>query len=117
LGAIKTNSTVSGPLKQEIANDLMALARKGSKPSPANVTKLANDLSSAFAEKELSTAHQMRLTQNLVAVLNSSVLSPAQRQAILEDVQNLLGSQNSHTSAVTGDLKSIMDETQKPASN
>jgi hypothetical protein len=99
--------------KSSFTNNLAAAAQ-GTKAKPASVAKLADDLATAIAGNEKARPHQQKLAQNLHAIFNSAHLTPAQQQAIFDDVQKTLtncGSPADAVAAVVGDLKTIADET------
>lgn len=87
LKAIKPNSTVTASQKQQIANDLVNVARGARKPSAATAANLAESLAAAFAEKPLAEKDCNRLLSDLAAVLNPANIQPSQMQAIYADIQ------------------------------
>jgi hypothetical protein len=99
--------------KSSFTNNLAAAAQ-GTKAKPGSVTKLADDLATAIAGNEKARPHQQKLAQNLHAIFNSAHLTPAQQQAIFDDVQKTLtncGAPADAVATVAGDLKTIADET------
>jgi len=118
VAAIKTNSVVSAEQKQQLAQDLMSISLGANKPSADSLAKLADELSAALTEKKLWPAQQKRLVQDVCTLLNSANLPGTQKQAIIEDVQNLLESStgaNIHAGTATEELKTIVAEVAKPA--
>ena len=87
LMAIKASSTVTADQQQQIAKDLIAVARGAQKPSPATAANLANSLAAAFAAKPLAEKDCSRLLSDLAAVLNPANIQPSQMQAIYADIQ------------------------------
>jgi hypothetical protein len=115
MGAIKTNSTVTAAQKAEITRDLTGTITGSNKHSPASISKLADDLSAALAEKSLTKPQQARLVQDIITLFNGAGLSPTRRQSILDDAQSLLGNGSSRATAVMNDLKTIAGITPEPA--
>ncbi len=89
-------------------------AAQGAKPSPVHVNTLAQDLASTLAgNKRLHPQHQ-KLAQFVHALFNSSHLSPAQQQTVLDSVKKILtdgGVPADDVAKVITDLKAIATET------
>ncbi|HXR03610.1 MAG TPA: hypothetical protein VN836_02760 [Verrucomicrobiae bacterium] len=99
--------------KQLLMNDL-ATAAQGPKPSPASVSRLADDLVSATAGKAKADATQQNLARDIHAIFNSSQLSPSQKQMIFDSTQNILqssGAAAEDATNVVNDIKQIATET------
>jgi hypothetical protein len=89
-------------------------AAQSTKPSPASVTRLAQDLAPVVAgNKQLHAQHQ-KLAQYVHAMFNGSHLSPAQQQMVLDAVKKILtdgGVPTDDVAKVISDLKTIGTET------
>src|SRR3954453_12263779 len=90
LTAIKAGAPVTPEQKQELQNDFLTLAKGATKPSKEAVTKLANDLSTALANKDVSAKDQALLAKAINVVMNNGNLSAAQAQAFVTTAQNSL---------------------------
>ena len=109
LNCLGTNSTPPPAL----TNDLMAAA-VGTKASAETIAKLIGDLQAAVAGKPALRSHYIKLAQYLHAVSNGAHLSPAQFQAISDDVEKILGNAGvpyEATEALLEDLKHLARET------
>ena len=116
LKTIKSKSSVTPEQKQQLKKDLQAAAEGAKKPSPESVTKLANDLSTAWADQKLSPTEQTFLAQNINAVVNSANISPAESQAALNSAQTILKYSSitkDDAQKINNDLKAIAAELQK----
>jgi hypothetical protein len=104
-----SNPTNTRPL----IKDLTAAAQSA-QPKPDSVSQLAGHLASVFVgNKKLSASHQ-KLAQYVHALFNSSHLTAAQQQMVLEAVQKILqdgGVPADDAASVIGDLKTIATET------
>jgi hypothetical protein len=99
--------------KPSLISNLTA-AGSGTKPSPASVSKLADDLMTAMAGNEKLRPQHQKLAQDVHAIFNSSHLSPAQQQKIFADVQTLLQNGGVSPDVVTNivnDIKTVATET------
>jgi hypothetical protein len=98
--------------RQPLINDLTAAAQ-GTKAKPASVSTLAESLAVVAGNKKLPAQHQ-KLAQNIHAIFNSSHLSAAQQQQVLDGVQKTLldgGVSADDTAKVISNLKTIASET------
>jgi hypothetical protein len=86
LAAVKVGSPVPAVQKQQIAQDLLAVAL-GAKPSPITAAKLAEGMANACAERQLTAANRARLVQEIDAVLNPAKYPQAKMDGIYADVQ------------------------------
>ena len=114
LTAIQPNSQVTALQKQQLAKDLLATAQGANKPSSATVAALAEELSSAFAQKPLSDKDRNRLLTNLAAVLNPANIQPTQMQAIFGDIQAIFqvnGMARKDAVKLTDAVKAVAAET------
>jgi hypothetical protein len=115
LNTIKADSSVTAEQQQKLAQDLLAGAQ-GRRPSLAAASKLAADVSSAFAEKPLSATSRARFVQELDAVLNPSKYPMAKLDGILKDIQAIFqenGLARNKAVAIAEDVKAISSEIQK----
>jgi hypothetical protein len=115
IAAIKSDAQVTPDQQQKLAQDLFAGAQ-GSKPSLASASKLASDVSAAFAEKPLSDGNRARFVQELDAVLNPAKYPQAKLDGILRDVQAIFqenGLARAKALAIADDVKAIAAEIQK----
>ena len=116
LAVIKPNTPVPAAQKQQIAKDLMAVAQGASKPSQTTVASLASSLADAVAEKPLADNSTSRLMSNLAAVLNPTKISPAQMQAIYDDIQAIFqanGTARKDAVKIVDQVKAVGVETRK----
>jgi hypothetical protein len=106
-----TNSAAAQ--KPSLMSHLTAAA-SGTKPSPASVSKLADDLMTAMAGNEKLRPQHQKLAQEVHAICNNSHLSPVQQQKIFADVQTLLqngGVLPDNATNIVNDIKTIASET------
>jgi hypothetical protein len=118
LASLKAGSQVTQQQKDDLKSSLMAMADGATKPDPAAVQALANDLSAALVDGNLSTAEKVRLSQDLETVMNSANVPPADVQAAIADAQQILtasGVDRSDVQAIAADLQAIANEAQANA--
>jgi hypothetical protein len=116
LKTIKSKSTVTPEQKQRLKQDLQFAAEGTRKPSPESVTKLANDLSTAWPDQKLSPSEQVYLVQNINAVMNSANIPLAESQAALNSAQTILkysAISKEDAQKIANDLKTITAGLQK----
>jgi len=111
LFGVTTN--VTADQKSALARDMGSVAQ-GPKPSQGTLTKLSDHLTTAVAEaNKLTSQHKMRMAQEIGVLLNSVNTPPAQKDAMIKDVQSTLessGASSDNASAVATDLKSVTEE-------
>jgi len=111
LFGVTTN--VTADQKSALARDMGSVAQ-GPKPSQGTLTKLSDHLTTAVAEaNKLTSQHKMRMAQEIGVLLNSVNTPPAQKDAMIKDVQSALessGASSDNASAVAADLKSVTEE-------
>jgi hypothetical protein len=115
LASIHADTLVTSEQKQKLAQDLI-LSAQGPKPSLVSASKLASDLSNAFAEKPLSSTSRARFVQELDAVLNPGKYPQAKLDGIIRDVQAIFqdnGLARMKAVAIADDVKTIAAEVQK----
>lgn len=120
LNAIKQGSQVSAAQKQALKADLMAMADGATKPDPALVQQLANDLASAMADGKLTEREKTKLANDLKQVMNSANIPMSEVNQAISDAQAILqssGVSRSEVQTVANDLKAIATEAQKNASS
>lgn len=106
LGAGRTNTAA-------LQNDLTTAAQ-GAKPAAADVAKLADDLAAVIAANKNLPAQQPKLAQYVHALFNSSHLSAAQQQTVLDAVQKILsdgGVSTDDAAKIVADLKTVATAT------
>jgi hypothetical protein len=106
LGSGRTNTL---PLQ----NDLTTAAQ-GAKPSPATITKLAEDLAATVSGNKRLQAQQQKLAQFCHAIFNSSHLSAAQQQSVMDAVKKILsegGASDDDVTKVINDLEAVAKAT------
>jgi len=89
-------------------------AAQGKKPSSTAVTNLAQHWSAAIAGNPKLHAQHQKLAQYVHALFNGAHLSPAQQQAVLDDMRKILtngGVAEEDGTKVISDLKAIATET------
>jgi len=115
LGTLNMGTPATADQKQKLMQD-MALTPQGAKPSRAALTKLTDDLTTAFAEKPLSAASRARFVQELDAVLNPGKYPSAKLDGIFADIQAIFqenGLSRSKAVVIADDIKAISAEIQK----
>ncbi len=116
IAALGGSSAAGSEQKLQFVRDLLAAARGTVKPSQATVTRFANSLGAALADKTVTAESQTRLAQNIEAVLNGANLPVSQTQAIADDVQAILQTSavpRATAVGVAADLKAVAAEVQK----
>lgn len=99
--------------KQPSINDLTA-AGLNARASEKSISKLAGDLSGALSGKALPEDQLKKLAQNLHAIFNSSHLSQAQQQTVLDAIRKTLmagGASSDDAATVVADAKAVAAET------
>ncbi len=110
------NATTDRPTtdqKISLLNDLSS-ASQSTKASSDSVKTLTKDLMTALAGKKIATAQQTKFARQIHALFNSSHLTAAQQQTILDDVQKTLTGAGVSLDAATDvitDLKKVALET------
>jgi len=115
LGTLNMGTPATADQRQKMVQDL-ALAPQGAKPSRTALTKLADDLSAAFAEKPLSPTSRARLVQELDAVLNPGKYPQAKLEGIFADIQAIFqenGLSRNKAVVIADDVKAISAQIQK----
>jgi hypothetical protein len=115
INSIRADSTVAPEQKQKLAQALVAGAQ-GPRPSLATASKLAEDVSAAFAEKPLSATSRARFVQELDAVLNPGKYPQAKLEGILKDIQAIFqenGLARQKAVAIADDVRAMATEIQK----
>jgi hypothetical protein len=115
IASIRADSQVTPDQKQKLAQELVAGAQ-GARPSLAAATKLAADVSAAFAEKPLSATSRARFIQELDAMFNPGKYPQAKPDRILSDIQAIFqenGLARIKAIAISEDVKAIASEIQK----
>jgi uncharacterized protein YdeI (BOF family) len=118
LNAIKQGSQVTQAQKNALKNDLLAMADGATRPDPALVQQLANDLAGAMSDGQLSSREKTKLTQDLYQVMNSANISVAEVNQAIADAQAILqasGINRAAAQTIASDLKAIAAEAQKNA--
>ena len=111
LFAVNTNTAAS--LKSTLAKDMAEVARGATKPSADTLSKLSDHLTTSYAEAKLTLAQKTRLAQNIGVLLNSANTLPAQKEAMIKDVESILqtgGASAENAAAVSADLKTVTEE-------
>lgn len=115
LFSVNTNSPSS--IKADLARAMGNVAQGANKPSQATLDKLSDHLTTALNEAKLNIQSKTRLAQDVGVLLNSARTPPAQRDAMIKDVQSILqtgGASSDNTTAVGTDLQAVTNEV-KPA--
>lgn len=102
LGSGRTNTAA-------LQKDLTDAARSASPPAAA-VAKLAEDLAAAVSGNKKLQAQQQKLAQFCHALFNSSHLSAAQQQSVLDAMQKILsdgGVADGDVTKIIADLKAV----------
>ena len=110
---IKSGSQVTPEQKQQLKNDLMAMADGAQKPSQASVSQLATDLQAAWSDQKLTPVEQKKLMADVTAVFTSANIPASEVQATVIDAQAILtasGVTKEDAVAIANDLKAIATE-------
>jgi len=113
--SIKAGTPATAEEKQHLLTDFSVLA-KGVKPTKDELTKLANDLAGALAEKTPAAKDLAQMAKDVNIVCNCGILSSAQSQTFIAEIQSILKKNAVSETAVTtigADLKAIVKEIQK----
>ena len=86
LAALKADVPATAEQKQKLAQDLLAVAETGTKPTADSANAMAETLAAAFNQKPLSSEHRGRLVTEIDAVLNPSKYPQAKMEGIFADV-------------------------------
>jgi hypothetical protein len=116
LVGIKSGVDVSTDQKQTLQTDVETLARGSVKPSPASLSKLTEDISTALSATNISTQNRGQLAQAVNVVVNSSMTTSAQAQSFVGVAETSLrssGVDDTTVQTVSDDLKAILTEVQK----
>lgn len=115
---IKQGSQVTQEQKDALKNDLTSMAKGATKPDPALVEKLSNDLSQAMADGNITGKEKSQLMKDLESVMNSANISTDQVNKASSDAQAILtasGISKTDVQKIAGDMKAIVSEAQKNA--
>jgi len=99
--------------KPSLISNLTAAA-SGTKPAPATISKLADDLMIAMAGNEKLRPQNQKLAQEIHAIFNSSHLLPAQQEKIFDDIKTILkngGVSPDDATNLVNDIKTVATET------
>ena len=111
LFGVTTN--VTADQKSALARDMGNVAQT-TKPSQATLTKLSEHLTTAWGEcTKFNPQRKTKVAQSIGILLNSANIQPAQKEAMIKDVQSTLessGASAESASAVAADLTSVTDE-------
>ena len=116
LSAIKPGSEATADQKQQIATDILALAKGVSKPSKENLAKLVNNLAAILSDKGTSITQHPQLAKSINVIVNSGNLPLAQSQAFIKAALDALksgGVNEQQLQSIGTDLKSIATDLQK----
>ncbi len=110
LAGLKADVPATAEQKQKLAQDLLAAAETGTKPSAEAANAMAEALASAFTQKPLSADNRKRLVTEIDAVLNPSKYPQAKMDGIFADVQAIFqanGLSRSDSVKVSNALKTL----------
>lgn len=113
LQAIKAGSTVTEEQKTALANSLAACVEGAQKPSKSSVQTLANSLSSAMTDGNITAAEKATISQSVQAVLASAGVSSAEVDALIKSAQDVFiaaGVTQADAQKIANDLKAIASE-------
>lgn len=114
LGKLSPTNAIE-PVRNSLMTN-MFIAAQGIKPSEASSEKLANHLVNAMAGRDNMIQQHTRLAQDVHALFNGSHLTPAQQDALLSEVQQILQTGGVTTElalVIVNDLRTIATETSK----
>ena len=110
---IKSGSQVTQAQKDALANDLSSMAKGATKPSQASVSQLSQDLTTAMADGNISSADKAKLMKDVGTVMNSANISSAQINRAVADAQTIIsasGINQADAQLVAQDLRAIVTE-------
>lgn len=110
LASIKAGSTVTEAQKQAVKDSLTALADGAVKPSEESVIALADSLTTALADEDLTPQEKIQIANSVEAVLTSANISQAEVEALVASTQALLvasGVTREEARTVADDLRAI----------
>ena len=117
LAALVTKTQVTPGLPQQFQKDLIGAVQGPAKAGRESISRLAEDLTAALAERKLSATQQGRLAKDLHVVLNSAY-TPMEAQVHGNEMLTILktiGVGPAEVQTVTNDLKAIAAELQRNA--
>jgi hypothetical protein len=120
LQAIKQGSQVTAEQKQALKNDLMAMADGATKPDPALVQQLANDLANAMSDGQIDNKEKAQLANDLQKVMAGANIPPEEVNQAIADVQAILtasGVDKAEMQTIVNDLQAIAAEAKNNAPN
>ncbi len=115
--ALVTKTQVTSGLPQQFQKDLIGAVQGPAKPGRESISRLADDLTAALSERNLSAAQQARMAKDVHVVLNSAYstieaqVSGNEMLAILKAI----GVGQAEVQTVANDLKAIAAELQRNA--
>ena len=118
LNAIKAGSTVTPEQKTAVADSLAAVADGATRPSDESITALANSLTTATADGNLTPKEKKQLSENIEAVLNSPGIPPEEVAALVSSTEALLtasGVSKEDAETLANDMRAIGEEIQANA--
>jgi len=116
LAAIRPETPVGDPQKQDLQTDFTTLSKSTVKASAAALTKLGNDLIVALSGKGVTVREQAQIARNVNIVLNCVNLTPAHAQSFAAAAQKSLqsgGVPDELAQKVGDDLRAIVTDLQK----
>jgi hypothetical protein len=120
LGVVRPGTPMTPAQGQALLNTLRAGALGSAKPSLDSLTKLVNDLAAEWPARGFAPQHRAQLALDLSRVLNSSNLSQAEAQLVINDARRVLlasGLGAEIVGTLGNDLLAIANEVQQvPAS-
>ncbi len=111
IAAIRADAQIVQGKIQKLAADLLAAARGTRKPSPGALNKLAASLATSLAGKTLESAQELRLAQDLEAVVNGAKISQLQADSYVSDVQAILqvaGAKRNEAASAADEVKAVV---------
>ena len=115
LGVFTAGTPATSVQKKKLVDDILALAETA-KPGLATVTKLIEDMTTAFVDKPLPPTSRVRLAQELDAVVNPTKYPQAKLDGIIADAQAIFqenGLTRSKAVVIADGIKAIAAEIQR----
>ena len=111
VAAIRSHSNVTQAQVQALAGDLKQIAAVATKPDPATVTTLKNDLTAAAADGKITVSEANAIKKDVSAVLVSAGVPTSLSQQTAADLKVIItasGITKAEVKTVAADLKAIL---------
>lgn len=120
LMSLQEGSQVTQAQKDSLKDALAAIADGATRPDQNLVQQLANDLTDALTDQNLSTMEKIQLANDLQQVMNSANIPMEEVEQAIADAQAILaasGIREKDVQTIVADLKAIATGAQKNVQN